>query len=262
MVLAGHPGGVSMIEVGTRGQEQVSRRHRPGFGTSEDLRRHVELKGWPARRARTPPERTPNWRIVREGIQRAVAAALRQARAADRNQRALRSDPRRVVAGSHEPRSSAVGRRCRPSKEIVAHQILTTDRRSDGRGPNEIRPITGEVAFLPRTHGSALFTRGETQALVVTTLGTARDEQIIDGLAEEYSKKFMLHYNFPPFCVNEARRIMGPGRREIGHGALAERALESVLPSADDFPYTIRLSEVPSRMVRVRWPRCAAGRWP
>jgi len=126
-------------------------------------------------------------------------------------------------------------------EDVFNKLILESGKRTDGRGPTDLRKIDSEVALLPRTHGSALFTRGETQALVVATLGTARDEQIIDGLAEEYSKKFMLHYNFPPFCVGEARRIMGPGRREIGHGALAERSLEAVLPSAEEFPYTIRV---------------------
>ena len=94
---------------------------------------------------------------------------------------------------------------------------------------------------LPRTHGSAVFQRGETQALVTVTLGTARDEQRVDGLVDEYSKKFMLDYNFPPFSVGECRPIRGPGRREIGHGALAERSVNPVLPSPDEFPYTIRV---------------------
>jgi len=126
-------------------------------------------------------------------------------------------------------------------KAVVRGRILKEGVRPDGRRLDEIRPITGEVNWLPRVHGSALFQRGETQAMVTTTLGTASDEQIIDDLAEEYSKKFMLHYNFPPFAVGEVRRIGAPGRREIGHGALAERSLEAVLPSPDDFPYTIRL---------------------
>jgi len=139
------------------------------------------------------------------------------------------------------PRNAVFNALHEMEEEIVTRLVLESGTRSDGRGPTDIRPISGEVGFLPRTHGSALFTRGETQSIVVATLGTARDEQIIDGLAEEYSKKFMLHYNFPPFCVGEARRIMGPGRREIGHGALAERSLEAVLPTAESFPYTIRL---------------------
>ncbi len=126
--------------------------------------------------------------------------------------------------------------------EILRDMILTDGIRSDGRKPHDLREITSEVGVLPRVHGSALFTRGETQTLVVTTLGTARDEQIVDGLTEEFSKKFNLHYNFPPFCTGEVRRVGAVSRREIGHGALAERSLERVLPSPDDFPYTIRLS--------------------
>ncbi|MFQ5592033.1 MAG: polyribonucleotide nucleotidyltransferase [Phycisphaerae bacterium] len=125
--------------------------------------------------------------------------------------------------------------------EIITDMVVNDGLRSDGRGPEEIRPITCEVQLLPRVHGSALFQRGETQALCVATLGTGRDEQIVDGLVEEYSKKFMLHYNFPPFCTGEVRRVGATTRREIGHGNLAEKALESVLPSAEKFPYTIRL---------------------
>ena len=126
-------------------------------------------------------------------------------------------------------------------QEKVVRAELLSGRRADGRKYDQIRPLSGEVAVLPRTHGSALFTRGETQSLVTATLGTADDAQIVDGLAEEYPKRFMLHYNFPPFCVGEVRRIGAPTRREIGHGALAERSLEQVLPDSEQFPYTIKL---------------------
>ena len=124
---------------------------------------------------------------------------------------------------------------------IVRDQIIKEGKRPDGRGLTNIRPISCEVGILPRTHGSALFTRGETQAVVVTTLGTTMDEQRVDTIEDEYSKKFMLDYNFPPFCVGEVKPLRGPGRREIGHGALAERALEAVLPPPSKFPYTIRV---------------------
>ncbi|MBU6391344.1 MAG: polyribonucleotide nucleotidyltransferase [Planctomycetota bacterium] len=124
---------------------------------------------------------------------------------------------------------------------VVRDQIVNEGKRPDGRGLGDIRPISCEVGILPRTHGSALFTRGETQAIVVTTLGTTMDEQRVDTLEDEYSKKFMLDYNFPPFCVGETKPLRGPGRREIGHGALAERALESILPPQSKFPYTIRV---------------------
>ncbi|MCF6147611.1 MAG: polyribonucleotide nucleotidyltransferase [Candidatus Kuenenia sp.] len=124
---------------------------------------------------------------------------------------------------------------------IVREQIVTKGLRPDSRGLKDIRPITCEVGILPRTHGSALFTRGETQAIVVATLGTTIDEQKVDGLEEEYTKKFMLDYNFPPFCVGETKPLRGPGRREIGHGALAERALAETVPPSNIFPYTIRV---------------------
>jgi len=125
---------------------------------------------------------------------------------------------------------------------MVRRQILDTGRRQDGRGPDDVREIECEVGVLPRTHGSALFTRGETQALVVTTLGTVMDAQrVLDPLVEEDPKKFMLHYNFLSFCVGEVRPIRGPGRREIGHGDLSERSLRPVLPASETFPYTIRV---------------------
>jgi polyribonucleotide nucleotidyltransferase len=123
----------------------------------------------------------------------------------------------------------------------VRNMILERGTRADGRGPADIRPVTCEVGVLPRTHGSALFTRGETQSLAVVTLGTTEDEQRIDALEGEYYRTFMLHYNFPPFSVGEARPLRSPGRREVGHGALAERALKSVIPAKDQFPYTLRL---------------------
>jgi polyribonucleotide nucleotidyltransferase len=125
--------------------------------------------------------------------------------------------------------------------EDMRKMILEESRRLDGRGSKDIRPITCEVGVLPRNHGSSLFTRGETQSLTSLTLGTKMDEQIIDGLFPESTKTFMLHYNFPPFSVGEVGRMMGPGRREIGHGHLAERSLKNVLPDDKDFPYTIRL---------------------
>lgn len=123
----------------------------------------------------------------------------------------------------------------------VRNMILEKGSRADGRGPSDIRPITCEVGVLPRTHGSALFTRGETQSLAVVTLGTTDDEQRIDALEGEYMRTFMLHYNFPPFSVGEARPLRSPGRREVGHGALAERALKPVIPGKDVFPYTLRI---------------------
>ncbi len=125
--------------------------------------------------------------------------------------------------------------------EVVRSAILDTAHRIDGRDTKTVRPIVAEVGVLPRAHGSALFTRGETQALVVATLGTGQDEQIIDALEGEYREHFMLHYNFPPYSVGEVRRMGSPGRREIGHGKLAWRAIRPMLPPKEKFPYTIRV---------------------
>ncbi|MFA3782491.1 polyribonucleotide nucleotidyltransferase [Melioribacteraceae bacterium 4301-Me] len=127
-------------------------------------------------------------------------------------------------------------------KELMRKRILEEGLRLDGRKTNEIRPISIELGILPRPHGTALFTRGETQSLTTLTLGTKGDEQIIDGLQTEYKKRFLLHYNFPPFSVGETGRFSGPGRREVGHGNLAERSLKYVIPPEDKFPYIIRIN--------------------
>jgi polyribonucleotide nucleotidyltransferase len=124
---------------------------------------------------------------------------------------------------------------------VLREMIIREKRRIDGRSSTDIRPISSEVGLLPRTHGSALFTRGETQALAVLTLGTGSDEQRMDYVSGEERRTFMLHYNFPPYSVGEAKFLRGPGRREIGHGALARRALLPILPSKEEFPYTIRI---------------------
>ena len=126
-------------------------------------------------------------------------------------------------------------------KEEMRQAILTEGKRVDGRGLTDIRAISGEIALLPHTHGSALFTRGQTQALCVTTLGTSGDEDVQRGLDGEARRAFFLHYNFPPFSTGEVKRMMGPGRREIGHGALAEKALEPIIPNREEFHYTIRI---------------------
>ena len=126
--------------------------------------------------------------------------------------------------------------------DLVREAILDRHERQDGRKLDEFRPINCEVGVLPRTHGSALFTRGQTQALVVTTMGTKDDQQILEELEGEQKKTFMLHYNFPPYSVGEIKRLSGPGRREIGHGALAEKAIEPLIPKHDDFPYTIQVT--------------------
>ena len=125
--------------------------------------------------------------------------------------------------------------------KIVRGSILTDKKRIDGRDLDTVRPISIRTGVIPRAHGSALFTRGETQALVVATLGTERDAQVIDALAGEYREPFMLHYNFPPFCVGETGFVGSPKRREIGHGRLAKRGVKAVLPNMEEFPYVVRV---------------------
>ncbi|MEE9591743.1 MAG: polyribonucleotide nucleotidyltransferase [Thermodesulfobacteriota bacterium] len=146
------------------------------------------------------------------------------------------------IGDQYEGREGEIKRAFEDLKyRLLRDTVLNTGIRIDGRATKDVRPISCEVGILPRTHGSALFTRGETQAMVVTTLGTSEDEQKIDALSGWEYKRFMLHYNFPPFSVGEVKFLRGPGRREIGHGALAERAMVKVLPEEDEFPYTIRV---------------------
>ena len=171
--------------------------------------------------------------------------------------------------GRRDPRRSRPRRCCSADtikalkSDIVRGDVVKTGRRIDGRDLKTVRPIVSEVHVLPRTHGSALFTRGETQAIVVATLGTGEDEQFIDALEGTRKERFMLHYNFPPYSVGETGRMGSPGRREIGHGKLAWRAVRPVLPAQEEFPYTHppRLGDHRVRTARRRWPPCAAARW-
>ena len=253
MILAGHKDAVNMIEVGAKEISEEVAAEAIAFGYESiklicaaiaELR---EKAGKP--RTWTPPE--PNTELTRVVREKAYDECVKRRQIVGKLERqaAMKELYDTVMNGlspkdAEKPqfeRNAVYAALQKIEEEVITNLVLTSGKRTDGRGPTDLREITGEVALLPRTHGSALFTRGETQAIVVTTLGTARDEQIIDGLAEEYRRKFMLHYNFPPFCVGEARRISGPGRREIGHGALAERSLEGVLPSVEQFPYTIRV---------------------
>ncbi|MFA5794740.1 MAG: polyribonucleotide nucleotidyltransferase [Candidatus Brocadiia bacterium] len=146
-----------------------------------------------------------------------------------------------VAEDEKDKLSSQISTVFKQMEHEIVRSLALDGKRMDGRGLKDIRPISGMVGFLPRTHGSSLFTRGETQALVNVTLGTADDAQTIEGLEEEYEKRFMLHYNFPPFSTGEVKRLSGPGRREIGHGNLAEHAIEPMLPEFTEFPYIIRI---------------------
>ena len=179
--------------------------------------------------------------LAAEGVKQVLATAPKLERYGVK--RALKKE---IVAQMGEEAAGREGQIKNMIEDLISEgmrsMILEEGRRVDGRDFTTVRPVSCEVGFLPRTHGSALFTRGETQAIVTTTLGTSGDEQRIESVTEDDSfRDFMLHYNFPPFCVGEARMLRGPGRREIGHGALARRSLQKVLPAKDSFPYTIRV---------------------
>ncbi|UCG17641.1 MAG: polyribonucleotide nucleotidyltransferase [Phycisphaerales bacterium] len=253
MVLAGHNEGVSMIEVGAQQLEESVVADAVEFGHTyikqicemidELVDRCGKEKKW------TPPPSTEELKIrAAEKIRSRLREAKNIKGKLERNEavQAIIDEAVEELCPPdvEEPEFDANVVRAvlnEIEEDVVQEMVVREGIRPDGRGLRDIRPIWCEVAVLPRTHGSALFTRGETQALVAATLGTSRDEQIVDGLQEEYSKKFMLHYNFPPISVGEVKRVGAVTRREIGHGALAERSLEAVLPSPERFPYTVRL---------------------
>ncbi|MFL5270309.1 MAG: polyribonucleotide nucleotidyltransferase [Stellaceae bacterium] len=190
----------------------------------------------------TPPEIADIEARLRDTVGPLIDAAYREQGKQDRSNR-LDAAKEKVVEKFPDDAQRAIALKLFKDleKEIVRGAILRDGRRIDGRGTRAVRPISCEVGVLPRAHGSALFTRGETQALAVATLGTGQDEQIIDALEGEYRENFMLHYNFPPYATGEAGRLGSPGRREIGHGKLAWRAVRPLLPGKDNFPYTIRV---------------------
>ena len=251
LVVAGTADAVMMVEGGAEGLPEatiiaaIEYAHRENQRIVEAIRTLVASCGKP-KRAVVTEQIDPG---LRAAVQDLTGRAIRQAiMIANKSARQERLDA--IMAEAVE----ALKKEDDPDRarhvKLVFHEleytevrkmILEEGKRADGRGPSDIRPITCEVGILPRAHGSALFTRGETQALAVVTLGTSEDEQRIDALEGEYYRTFMLHYNFPPFSVGEARPLRSPGRREIGHGALAERALKPVLPRKEEFPYTLRL---------------------
>jgi len=253
-VVAGHAEAVTMIEVGCRELSEKEVAEAIEFAHENGVKPICEMLKELERRAGQPKVWEPPVKDTAfiEEIRGKVLDELRTAKAIPGKQE--RNDavkavyektvaeycPEGVLQPAHTP-EEVKGIISGIEERLVRDMILTENKRPDGRPLDALRPITCEVGWLPRVHGSALFTRGETQAMVTCTLGTSRDEQIIDDLVEEYSKKFMLHYNFPPFSVGEVRRIGSPGRRELGHGALAERSLEAVLPAPEEFPYTIRI---------------------
>jgi polyribonucleotide nucleotidyltransferase len=250
LIVAGAPQGLVMVEAGAQmvQEEEVL---EALFFAQEQLKPILELIqsmgreiGRPKREVPEKPDYTQLRQsiddLARDRILAAVACPEKKAR------RAAMDQARQEVLAALEPEMEGREKEAgalfaEVQKKLVRHLVLSEQRRIDCRSFNEVRPITGEIGMLSRTHGSAVFTRGETQALAVATLGTPSDEQKIETLVGETFKAFMLHYNFPPYSVGETRMIRGPGRREIGHGALAERAISPVLPSAEEFPYTIRI---------------------
>ena len=250
VVVAGTLEGVVMVEAGAREvpEEVVLEAVAVGHKAVAELCRIQEQFRRVSGKPKTPfappaPSPALSERVAaacREPIRALAASAGKENRAdrlaqiRERTVATFAGEPPEVLAQVRE----LVGGM---EKEEMRSLLLERGIRADGRDPDTIRPIRIEVGLLPRTHGSALFTRGETQALVTTTLGTSEDVQRLDSIEGEGFKRFMLHYNFPPFSVGEVRFLRGPGRREIGHGALAERALLTVLPAPEEFPYTLRI---------------------
>ena len=263
LVLSGHCDGINMIEVGAAEIPDADMVEAIRFGYDEGIKPILELINELREKAGAPEPRMGDPVLpaadVMETVKGKVFDRLVEARKikgkTERNDAvsALREEvltecfsiPEGVPYSEHkaaEKRHADAKEAFRTLEKKITHMLVAEHGiRAGDRGLDEIRTLLMEVGIFPRTHGSALFQRGETQSLVSCTLGSGRDEQIVDGLLPEYAKKFYLHYNFPPFCVGEAGRIMGPGRREVGHGALAERSLLGILPNPEEFPYTIRL---------------------
>ena len=250
LVVAGTSEGVLMVESEAKELSEDLMLQAVMFGHAayqEVIAAIIELAEDAAKEAWAPPVSDPLVAAVRSKLESQIGAQLRSAyqitQKTERHEQLARAKEQAVAAltGEDLPESIVVSEFKELEKTIVREAILKTGKRIDGRDLVTVRPIVSEVGILPLAHGSALFTRGETQALVVTTLGTGSDEQIIDALQGEYREHFMLHYNFPPYSVGEAGRIGSPGRREIGHGKLAWRAIHPMLPPKADFPYTIRI---------------------
>ncbi len=252
LVMAGTSEGVLMVESEASELSEKTMLDAVNFGHEKIqtvISAIIELAETAAKEPRDLPQELPEAQEIRKNllslkteVEKAYTISEkseRQGVLSDIKERAIE------IAGQEADGVLVAGIMKELESNVVRSAILKTGKRIDGRDTKTVRPIVAEVGLLPRTHGSALFTRGETQALAVTTLGTGQDEQIIDSLEGEFRSRFMLHYNFPPYSVGEAGRIGSPGRREIGHGKLAWRAINPVLPKKEEFPYTLRtVSEV------------------
>ena len=250
LVVAGTEEGVLMVESEAHELSEEVMLGAVNYGHQQMqpvIQAIIELAELAAKEPWDLPEEAPEVQTVREKVRSECGAKLSEAYGiVDKlaRQEAVSAVKKEAIAlfeGDDAALAVFPGVFKSLESDIVRGDILKTKKRIDGRGLADVRPIVSEVGILPRTHGSALFTRGETQALVTTTLGTGSDEQIIDALEGEFKEHFMLHYNFPPYSVGEAGFMRGPGRREIGHGKLAWRALRPILPKKEDFPYTLRV---------------------
>ncbi|MDZ4752879.1 MAG: polyribonucleotide nucleotidyltransferase [Phycisphaerae bacterium] len=263
LVVSGHADGINMIEVGAAEIDEAPMIEALRFGYEQGVKPMLELMRELRAACGAPPVKLGDLTLPSEDVIKLVKekAYDRMVEARKINGKHARGEavdalkaeilkthfavPEGIPYSEHvklDKRYREAKDALRSLEKKVTHYLVSQHGiRADGRKLREIRSLDMSVAIFPRTHGSAFFQRGETQSLVTCTLGTIKNEQIVDGLLPEYAKKFYLHYNFPPFCTGEAGRIMGPGRREIGHGALAERSLLGILPSSEDFPYTIRL---------------------
>ncbi len=250
LIVAGTKSDVVMVEAGAQEVSEAEVLQALAVGQAE-IRRLVELQEEMARaigRPKRPVKERPSNAELYSKIERSITGPLTEAlaiRGKIESYKAMDRVLQILQEGIPKDDIEQTLQVKRIYEEVLEslcrREILENRRRTDGRRADEIRPITCEVGVLPRTHGSAIFTRGETQALVTVTLGTSADAQRLDWLEGESKRRFMLHYNFPPFSVGEAKFLRGPGRREIGHGALAERAHRPMITGTDDFPYTVRL---------------------
>jgi polyribonucleotide nucleotidyltransferase len=250
LVVAGTAEGVLMVESEAKELSEEVMLGAVNFGAVEyqhvinaiiDLAEQCAKEPWPL--AEENPEKKEVWAALQkfsDDLRAAYAEQSKQARTDKVD--AVKKKAKEEIGGEDAAKTELVGKLFKDlERDIVRGDIVKSGKRIDGRDGKTVRPISAEVGILPRAHGSALFTRGETQAMVVATLGTGQDEQIIDALEGEYRETFMLHYNFPPYATGEAGRMGSPGRREIGHGKLAWRAIRPLMPAKEDFPYTIRI---------------------
>lgn len=263
LVLSGHKDGINMIEVGAAEISEADLLEAMKFGIAEGITPILELIEELREKCNAPEKVMGKLALPSEDVMKVVEGAIydelvearklkgkkiRNDKVAELREKVLHEHFQLPEGGDYVTYKAAETSKkdaveCfRKLEKKITHMLIAEHGiRAEGRGLDVIRDIEMEPSIFERTHGSAFFQRGETQSLVTCVLGTIKGEQIVDGLMPEYAKKFYLHYNFPPFCVGEAGRIMGPGRRELGHGSLAEKSLLGILPSSEDFPYTIRL---------------------